>query len=774
MGDKILHTVTSRFVLALPSEDAETDLSPRGYVSEGLLNTLIAMNKKTDSSLWALATDVLGPTWFSEKSGYSKTAPLRTHVAMTPEACEASSLFARNAWQSLPDAVESVSAKVLSPHWRLSSIGLEVLSDTTSLNATPLLNAFNAFEVMMESAFFSAWDLANSNSNEGFSSVAMDTSLMRATSQNISNLILARLDRIVSLFCHTLVGIVAWKRNVFDRLEGMRVPSIVTRPHDHLEEEILERVDRFVRQRKESATLMRGEDYAVPSIKTTAVVVGDTENFLPFFRGAFYDTVLGSRVMDKLEPLLSAEYGFVLARAETFRLSTAAENEVEKKRRAALSESERRAEDAVPKGVTVFPYETKAGEWDTRGVDDLHREVKREMKNDPSLSVEDAVKIIFNRQLLFSNFAITRARGVAVFYCLWNMLFLAAGIKAMSTPSCISSGRMRRRLLVDNILLDFHALLRCPTCSVGIAVKMSDSFAFVDTLRHGREEDVIHKMKRAFGDTVLQFKDHPAKLQEAFKSLLELRWPETPHTATVGRKKLAEVDRQTQMLYLKDKAEFTKIQMVSSQRAVGYALFGVYALLASSLYDDDDSDDVKSNSPSWLQTVDSVLRASPTGTGMKNPRGLTPPQTRVNDLLCAAGVWSLRNAVRMKRWVLSKYDSGFPGAPLPLINVLGGNEVWLERIMEHPALNAPSDGTVSDIFAQFQDHVDAARGNVSLSYAVYAALSALGRKVSSSSAGRDTHPFSDRGDMVWSASRIEAMTKEELSALVVFPLTEYD
>ncbi|XP_076037225.1 uncharacterized protein LOC143022764 [Oratosquilla oratoria] len=732
-------------ILGLTSEDVENSIlasrkKQQRYASEALLKSLQAMETYDASTpVRTLATDIFGST--------STLAPL------TPERCTESPLFTKNTWNTISDAVNDISKQVLNPHWRLSSVGLQVLGDTVELTTTPLLNAFNAFEWMMQCAILAAANNNESNYHQHPSAV-LDRELVRTTYSDFGRLVSARLDRIVSLFCYTLVSVVAWKRDIYDKSNGVETPVRV-RPDDDLEVEILERIDRFVLPGCGSAIAHK---YAASSIKRTAIAITATgaETAAPAFEGAFYDTVLGNQVMGKLIPLLSDEYAFLLKKVENL----VAAAPVDATRRASLSESERRAEDAVPKAVNIGPHKMMSGELDTRGVEAFHREVKRQMKDDPNLTVEKAVDAIFStRQLLFSNFAITGAYSTAVYYCLWNFMFLAAGT---ATVPRVPERRVCRRLLTDLILLDFHSLLLCPKCSIGIIHKATESFDFVDALKYGTEEQVERKMTRAFG----YYNEGPTSVQDCFKTLLGLKWS-PPHTSHEGNRQLVEFDNKLIQLSLdNNNVDYTKKQIDMAQKAVGYAFFGIYALLASALYTADDDKFIDSTATKC------VLNNTPRGGG--DPIGAAP-RSKDNDLLCVAGVWALRNAVRMRKSVIGLQNPGFP---LPLINVLNGNEDWLDRILNHPALDAPTDSVVTDVFAQFDKYMDARRGNTSLG----AALRMLNDDDDAAAAHKpavernvnDTHPFAMRGDMVWSASRVQTMSRDDLSALAAFPMTEYD
>ena len=723
--------------LVLPSENEENSIFVAGssseYASEGLVRTLRAM--KTDSGsrppLRVVATNIFGPTWYGERGG-----------CITPERCRNSHLFVRNSWRDIGDAVEDLSGRAASPHWRLSSAGLRVLGRTVTLGEAPLLNALNAFETMMSSAIFTAFDSSDPVSGLSAAVLNRERELARVFhGGDLGLLIATRLDRIVFLFCHTLAGIVAWKREAA-AAAALAGGATARPPPSGLEADILERAERFVSPGCESVARVRGKEYAVPGIKATAVgATRASGSDLPAFEGAFYDTVLGNRVMEKLTPLVSAEYSRLLDRAEEDATAAAGDPEpaavaeTRARRRAAVSEADRRILDAVPRGVVVGPFEKANGEWDARGLEDLRREVGRETKDDPSLAVEAAVaRVIAKRQLLYSNFAVTKARPLTMFYCLWNYMFLAAGGAAVRRPSGARSGRACRRLLADAVLLDFHALLRCPACSTGILRKVENSFDAVNSLRYGTEAGAARVMAHAFGE----YEQGPTSLQDSFKRLLRTRWPgPPPHTADAGDRRLAQEDRETELAFENEEgANYSGAQMRSEQqqRSVGYALLGIYALLASSLYDDDDDDDDEE-------------------TAVESPDP--------SDLLCVAGVWALRNAVRMGKRAL-------PGHPLPLINFLDENEDWLDRITRHPALSAPADDVVNDAFAKFEDFAIGPFGS-----SVSAPLRGTGGPEVLERRRNSSHPFSPRGDLVWSMERIDAMGPDDLAALESFPMTEY-
>lgn len=838
-GLKILHDAAIPFVLSLPSEDAlEDNGSPiedigRGhhrYISEGLFSAIEAMrDEATDrhqgpESAWVLATDILGPTWFSRVGDGnlpSGIAPrLLTHIALTPARCLGSALFTARMWKDLPDAVDQMSRQILSPRWRLSSYGLEALCDPAAFHMTPILNTMNAFEMMMTSTFFAAAEVSNQPTGTT-PTIAMDQYLDANNPGSTLGigLALARIERIVCLFCGTLAGIVAWKRRVHQRSGGRTLPSITHPPRDGLEEDILDRAATFVSPRGTEetseyssspflqATLMNNRGYAVPSIKLTLVTVLLSKRFLPAFEGSFYETILGTKVLSHLAPLMSAEYGYLLARADALAAKRMVSDsqtisETEKQRRNRLSEMERRAEAAIPKGVSIIdPYRDpdpsgRKKPVDTRGVDDFHREVRRVMDSRPDFSVEEAVKTIFGspqtngRQLIFSNFAGTGLPDVSL-YCLWNFMSLATGGRATIRPDKTIPnpivGRLCRRLLAQCLLIDFHAILRCSRCSAGIVAKTNDAFSFVDTLRHGQDADVRAKINKAFGPNTNTVVD-------GFRSLIQLRWADPPYTAENGRVQLASVDHKTELLLKDNPALYTDLQLTSSHRSKGYALFAVYALLASALVRGGERGDVNARhrySIKWANAVMSVLGRSPSIDNRNRSSEqedalreahFTPTEDRDSDLLCFAAVWALRNAVRMRRIVQSRINPGFPGAPLPLINALDGNEDSLQRILEHPALRPESERhnrRISIVFSAFEHFIAAREGDTAHGWAVSAALRKLGQSRGGQNSkvkghANHTHPFVDRGELYWSADRLQHLSRDDLSILNAFPLTEFD
>nr|BDV49814.1 MAG: wsv327-like protein [Penaeus semisulcatus pemonivirus] len=841
---KILHNAAIPFVLSLPSEDVLEDNGSsvenigKGisrYISEGLFSAIEAMRDEaadqqqgTTTSAWVLATDILGPTWFSKVGdGHlpSGIAPqLLTHIALTPARCRSSALFTARMWKDLPNAVDQMSSQILSPRWRLSSFGLEALCDPTAYHLAPILNTLNAFEMMMTSIFFAAAEVSNQPAAGLTPAIAMDQYLDAnnpASTLGIG-LALARAERIVCLFCGTLASIVAWKRRVHQRSGGRILPSITHSPEEGLEENILDRAASFVNPRGSEeviegysspflqATLMNNRGYAVPSIKLTLVTVLLSKRFLPAFEGSFYETILGTRVLSHLAPLMSAEYGYLLARADALAVKRMVDDsqtlppicQIEKQRRNRLSEIERRAEAAIPKGVSIIdPYRDsdpsgRKKSVDTRGVDDFHREVRRVMDSRPNLSVEEAVKTIFGspqthgRQLVFSNFAGTGLPSVSL-YCLWNFMALATGGRVTIRPDKTIPypvvGRLCRRLLAQCLLIDFHAILRCSKCSAGIVAKTNDAFGFVDTLRHGQDAEIRAKTNRAFG--------HKARtVIDGFRSMLQLRWADPPYTAENGRVQLAAVDYKTELLLKDNPTLYTDLQLTSSQQSKGYALFAVYALLASALVLEEGHGTVSArhkHSTKWADTVMTVLGRSPSINNEHRPSEQekelrktypTPIDDKDNDLLCFAAVWALRNAVRMRRNVQNKINPGFPGAPLPLINALDGNEDSLQRILDHPALRPEFERhnhRISIVFSAFEHLITAREGDTAHGWTVSAALRKLGQSREGHNSdvkgyANHTHPFADRGELYWSADRLQQLSKDDLSILNAFPLTEYD
>ena len=139
MSDPDAHT------LVLPGENEENSIFVAGssseYVSEGLVRrTLRAMETDSDSRppLRVVATNnIFGPTRYGESGG-----------CITPERCRNSHLFVRNSWRDTGDAVEDLSGRAASPHWRRlsSAAGLRVLGRTVSLGEAPLLRITECIE----------------------------------------------------------------------------------------------------------------------------------------------------------------------------------------------------------------------------------------------------------------------------------------------------------------------------------------------------------------------------------------------------------------------------------------------------------------------------------------------------------------------------------------------------------------------------------------------------------------------------------------------------
>lgn len=130
----------------------------------------------------------------------------------------------------------------------------------------------------------------------------------------------------------------------------------------------------------------------------------------------------------------------------------------------------------------------------------------------------------------------------------------------------------------------------------------------------------------------------------------------------------------------------------------------------------------------------------------------------------------------------SRINPGFPGAPLPLINALDGNEDSLQRILEHPALRPESERhnrRISIVFSAFEHFIAAREGDTAHGWAVSAALRKLGQSRGGQNSkvkghANHTHPFVDRGELYWSADRLQHLSRDDLSILNAFPLTEFD
>lgn len=121
---------------------------------------------------------------------------------------------------------------------------------------------------------------------------------------------------------------------------------------------------------------------------------------------------------------------------------------------------------------------------------------------------------------------------------------------------------------------------------------------------------------------------------------LKPKWvSQLPHNMDNGERLQIEADNRTLASFHRnqqgDKIEYVRLQSESAKRAVGYALFGIYAILASTLYRDPiEGGGEAADSPTRFKTAVSILHEGPSSVKADDPAKFINIRTERRAMVC--------------------------------------------------------------------------------------------------------------------------------------------
>ena len=720
-------SVPKEYVLALVAE-ATTDSPPRGYVSEGLYATAVALNTDQNKKLIVLSSDIMGPTWFSDTTQTFNAEVTTGSGPATKEKYREAVASGRIL------ALDEMMSRVIDPTWRLTEAAAEEMTDFGFLKQTPVLNLLNGFENMMDNVFRSAADLVASSSssssakselgsNHKRSSWIVDTGiLLKDGSDNTStaDVAVGRARRVVALFCYTLIDILKWKEVISERVMLRGLSPFKSMPPDAPYSQLIALIEERGRKFIEGLTEEdSGGDLTtlIPSVTAVlaSAVAAAEDGFLPRISGTFYESILGYEIMSLLSTLIAAEYNSLISRIAEKRASVtsrlekyvadaslgiSSENITEAEKRWIKKEQERRggleawkraAENSfkthkfLGSAIDIEPAFSTSNNSDA-ALKALHREVNREMKR---YAVQNPVevlesKVVSARQPLFSNFSVMRVRpsdSAARFsmYVLWNTLFLATG--GLTSATAVVDG-IRSRLLVNFFLKDLHALFSCTRCEYGFVMKTFETFSIweKEKISPGEGRRVLQKYLGAALSALRQdsksASSSPNGVNNCVGGLIHeiLAFANDDDQtlaaglAVTGKNRLKKMDSVVRSLHTKDKQAYAEEGAEYVLVSKGFTALAFYLLYASVAT----SPKLPRKTTSSLDRAVILLLARwgnlrfPTLNLWHNEN-----DERSSSLLAYAAFWALRNAVRARRNVDDPTNTTFvPGRPLTLLEAL--------------------------------------------------------------------------------------------------------
>nr|GBG35363.1 wsv327-like protein [Hemigrapsus takanoi nimavirus] len=638
-----------------------------GYVSEGLISLPLYLAPNTTV---VCSSDVLGPSWFT--SGKAAKVSLRDEENLKKKLSSVdirSPLINDNA--------------VLSPRWVLSDHACKILTDFKYIKQGPVLTILNAFEFAMRNVIVSANEL----SAPGSSRNKIDAALMAENHASKQELVVGRVRRCVALMCYTLIETLFWK----ERMESKGGKGFDSIPVDVNYRElaflIKQKCDAFLKGNE--VTVASDGLHALPSVTTFVAMVASGAFFgksllLPRMVGAFYEAILGVETMSHLERVVSAEYRNLLRAVEDakrkghllpkHRLEEMVEEEggrepikdedemrwvtLERHRRNGIRNTDMMAmERLAPKGVSFLPtLNANRDGLDTGALDDLYLALEVEgflLTSSPRTKAIE--RVFFGRQVSHANFNVSYNPYFS-FYILWNWMFLATGA-LFNTPSNPTT----RNLLVNVIVKDMHAILLCLRCYEGIVVKHEETcrLAQQTTMKSARLNTVLRDIMYAFAG---REEGSGEKENALFKKIILF---------DNGGLSLVESEEMINRMTQSEKKKYAFRAITASK---GFAAIGLYSLLYSVRLQDLAECDIEEVQllnrwvldGSILYTIDSKGNGSSSAT----PTALTG---RDRATIAFIGLWSLRNAVRMRRDVSDPTNyvaSSLPSSPMTLSSAM--------------------------------------------------------------------------------------------------------
>ena len=431
-----------------------------------------------------------------------------------------------------------------------------------------------------------------------------------------------RIKRCVALMCYTLIDTLLWKDNNYKELANT----------------IKQKCDAF----------LKGETLS------TLVTIG-TYKSPPKIVGTFYEVILGMETMSRLGRIVSAEYKNLLKTVERnshllpkHTLEQIVEKEkgsvedenmmtwvrLERHRRNHIRSADMMAmERLAPKGVNFLPT-LNHNSLDTGALDDLYSALKVE-----GLTAEAIKQVFFGRQVSHVNFNVCYNPYFS-FYTLWNWMFLATGA-LFNTPS----NPITRNLLVNVIVKDMHVILLCPRCYDGFVAKKDETYHLAQTTKMKSSS----KLKTYLRDIIYSFtgkeEENIKEENVLFKKIILLDGLEKPQKMINGM----------------TNSEKKKYAFRAITASKGFAAIGLYSLLYSIKLQDLAESDVEVvtllNDKSILYTIGNGDHSSETD----------------KATIAFIGLWSLRNAIRLRRDVNDPTNyiaSSFPSSPMSLSSIL--------------------------------------------------------------------------------------------------------
>lgn len=676
-----------------------------GYVSEGLISLPVYLAPNTTV---VCSSDVLGPSWFP--SGKAAKVSLRDEENLKKKLSSVdirSPLINDNA--------------VLSPRWVLSEHACKILTDFRNIRQRPVLTILNAFELAMRSVIVSANEL----SAPGSSRNKIDAALMAENQASKQELVVGRVRRCVALMCYTLIETLLWKERMAPKGEKGFDSTPVDVNYKELAFTIKQKCDAFLRG--DEVTVASDGLHALPSVTTFVAMVAAGAFFgksllLPRMVGAFYEAILGVETMSCLGRVISAEYRNLQKAVEDanrkglllpkHRLEKMVEEEeggrepikdedemrwvrLERHRRNRIRTADMKAmERLVPKGVNFLPtLNANRDGLDTGALDDLYSALEAKgflLTSSPPTS-EAVERVFFGRQVSHANFDVSYNPYFS-FYILWNWMFLATGA-LFNTPSNPTT----RNLLVNVIVKDMHAILLCPRCYEGFVVKNEETCRLAQQTR--MESSRLNTDLRDIMYAFTGREDGSGEEENAlFKEIILF---------DNGRLRLAESEDMINRMTESEKKKYAFRAITASK---GFAAIGLYSLLYSvKLQDLAESDiEVVQLLNRWvldgliLYTIDFKGNGSSSAT----PAALSG---RDRATIAFIGLWSLRNAVRLRRDVNDPTNyvaSSLPSSPMTLSSAL----LQTSRFKNYSFLNQPY---VTNFKEEFVNTVDKFKGEIS-------------------------------------------------------------
>ena len=650
----------------LLSGDYGSRNSTNGYISEGLLSLPMHM---APTVTVVCSSDMLGSSWFT--SGKAAKISLKDGEKLKKKLSSVNIRFS-------PFDLNVA----LSTRWVLSEHACKILTDFRYIRQGPVLTILSAFELVMRSVIISANEL----SAPGSSRNKIDAALMAENQASKQELVVGRVRRCVALMCYTLIETLIWKEREVSKREKSFNSTSVDVNYRGLASIIKQKCNAFLRG--DEVTVASDGLHALPSVTTFVAMVASGAFFgksllLPRMVGAFYEAILGVEIMSRLGRVVSAEYRNLLQAVEDankngyilpkHRLEDMVEEE-ERGRKSirdedamkwVVLESYRRShnrnadmtamERLAPKGVHFLPsLNANRDGLDTGALDDLYSALEAEgFTTSPTKAVE---RVFFGRQVSHVNFDVSYNPYFS-FYILWNWMFLATGA-LFNTPSNPTT----RNLLANVIVKDMHAILRCSRCHESFVVKNEETCRLSQQTTMGSS-----RLNTNLRDILYEFTGREEVSGEEenalFKKIILF---------DNGGLSLAKSEEMVSKMTESEKKKYALRAITASE---GFAAIGLYSLLYSvKLKGLAESDiEVVKLLNRWVLDGPIVysINCEANGSSSAAPAALTE---RDRATIAFIGLWSLRNAVRLRRDVSNGSNnygaSSFPSSPMPLSSAL--------------------------------------------------------------------------------------------------------